>query len=706
MRTPLRVLLVEDSADDTTLLIRTLRKGGYEPTWEQVETATTMSSALDGKTWDLVISDYVLPQFSALDALQLLQERQIDLPFFVVSGHISEETAAAAMKAGARDYLMKDNLTRLIPAIERELRDARDRHVRRKDTDHFRALLENALDLILVLTADGTIQYASRSSERMLGHNADMLAGASIFAHVHEDDTEQVREMLLRTFAQPGMSSTVKFRLQSATAEWRVLEASCITLSEEAPPLRAIINARDVTEHEAQSAALKHQSLHDALTGLPNRALFNEAFAEALRTAQEKGRRLTLLYIDLDRFREINDTFGYRWGDVILQQVAPRLQGALRRADTLARLNSDEFVVLLPTVSDAAGATRLARRLLQVLEPPFLVENHKVTVGASIGVVLYPDHGADVETLMRRADMTMHLAKEAGSGYAFYTQEQEDRYNPNRLVLISDLRQAIEQEQLLLYYQPKADIASGTVSQVEALIRWKHPQQGLIPPDRFIPLAEQTGLIRSISRWALNEGIRQCRVWHEAGLEMNTAVNLSMRDLQDVQIPRTIAGLCEAWGVPPTSLEVEITETAIAVDMDSTLKTLSELRAMGVSIAIDDFGTGYSSLALLRRLPLNTLKIDKSFVQGLTTDENDAAIVRATIELGHNLGLKLVAEGVEDQATWDALAALGCDIAQGYLLSRPLPATDLTQWMSESLWGKKTLANTLFPLERNQRRAS
>jgi diguanylate cyclase (GGDEF)-like protein len=209
----------------------------------------------------------------------------------------------------------------------------------------------------------------------------------------------------------------------------------------------------------------------------------------------------------LDRFREINDTFGYRWGDVILQQVAPRLQAALRKSDTLGRLNGDEFVVLLPSVGDMAGATRLARRMLQVLEAPFLVEGHKVTVSASIGVVFFPDNGADVETLMRRADMTMHLAKEAGSGYAFYTQEQEDRYNPNRLVLISDLRQAIEQEQLLLYYQPKADIASKVVSQVEALIRWQHPQQGLISPDRFIPLAEQTGLIRSISRWALNSSV-------------------------------------------------------------------------------------------------------------------------------------------------------------------------------------------------------
>ncbi len=692
MRTPLRVLVVEDSTDDAFLLMRTLRNGGYEPTWEQVETAGMMSAALDGKTWDLVISDYVLPQFSALDALQLLQERHLDLPFFVVSGHISEETAAAAMKAGARDYLMKDNLTRLIPAIERELRDARDRHVRRKDTNHFRLLLENSLDLILVLTDESRIQYTSRSIERMLGYHSDRLEGESVFPYVHEEDIEAVREVLVQTFAHPGTSSTVKFRIRTATDEWRMLEASSVTIPEEDQLLRAIVNARDVTEHEAQSAALKHQSLHDALTGLPNRLRFNEIFSETLRAAQDKGRRFTLLHINLDRFREINDTFGYRWGDVILQQVAPRLQGALRKTDTLARLSGDEFIVLLPTIVDSAGATRLARRLLQVLEPAFIIEGHKVIVSASIGVVFYPDHGTEAETLMRRADMTMHLAKEAGSGYAFYTPEQEDRFNPNRLVLISDLRQAVDQQQMILYYQPKADIASGLISQVEALIRWKHPEQGLIPPDRFIPLAEQTGLIRAISRWALNEGIQQCRSWQQEGLSLQVAVNLSMRDLQDVQTARTIAGLLESWNVPASCLEVEITETAIAADMDSTVKTLEELRAMGVSIAIDDFGTGYSSLALLRRLSLNTLKVDKSFVQGLTTDENDAAIVRATIELGHNLGLKIVAEGVEDQATWDALAALGCDVVQGYLLSRPIPAPALSQWMCESPWGKKTLA--------------
>ncbi|MGE0826491.1 MAG: putative bifunctional diguanylate cyclase/phosphodiesterase [Candidatus Binatia bacterium] len=705
MRTPLRVLVVEDSADDAILLMRALRDGGYEPTWEQVETAEAMTAALQKQTWDIVLSDYVLPQFGALDALQILRDHQLDFPFFVVSGHISEETAAAAMKAGARDYLMKDNLTRLIPAIARELQDAQDRQVQRKSKEHFQALVENAFDLMIVLTADGIIQYVSRSCEWMLGYESEKLIGSSFFTYVHPEDEAAVQEPLHHILRQPGISSAMKFRFRSAKDEWRILEASSALLPEGGPPPQAILNARDVTEREAQTAALKHQSRHDALTGLPNRMQFNEAFAETIQAAKERSGRLTLLYLDLDRFREVNDTFGYRWGDVVLQQVAPRLQGALRKTDVIARLSGDEFVILLPSVYDTAGATRLARRLLQVLESPFLIEGHKVSVSASIGIVIYPDHGTDTETLVRRADMSMHLAKSTGSGYAFYTPEQEDRYNPNRLVLISDLRQAIEDKQLVLYYQPKAHIATGTVAQVEALARWRHPEKGLIAPDRFIPLAEQTGLIRGISRWALSSAIQQCHLWQEEGIDLHLAVNLSMRDLQDVQIPEIIANFLHSWRVSPSCLEVEITETAIAADTESAVKILTELRRMGLSVAIDDFGTGYSSLAHLRRLPLNTIKIDKSFVKGLTTDENDAAIVRATIQLGHNLGLSVVAEGVEDQETWDALAHLGCDIVQGYFLSRPVPAADFARWLRDSPWGQKSRIAEQQSLSHEARRA-
>ena len=687
MDTPLRVLVVEDSEDDATLLMHALQSGGYYLVWERVETEQTMAMALDTRSWDVVLADYDLPHFSALAALRLVQARELDLPLFIVSGHVDEETAATAMRAGARDYLMKDNLVRLLPAIERELRYAQDRHLRKKKTEHFHALIENVLDLAVVLAVDGTIHYTSRSSERILGYRPEVLAGVNLFPYIHPDDVDSVREVITQAPQQLGVSRLVKFRMRSAMGEWRLLEASSTAFLETERSPRVAITAHDVTESEAQTAALKHQEFHDKLTGLPNRFRLSDELTTAIRVAQEKGKHFTLLYFDLDRFRVINDTFGYRWGDSLLQQVVSRLQGALRKTDTIARLSGDEFVMLLPTISTATGAVRIARRLLQVLESPFLIEGHQVSLSASTGIVLCPEHGTDAETLLRRAALALHVAKRTGVGYAFYSAEQEGAYDPSRLLLMSDLRYAAEQEQLLLYYQPKVEVISGGISQVEALLRWQHPQRGLLSPDQFLPFAEEAGLMKVVSNWVLNEAIRQCRLWYEAGIGLCIAVNLSIRDLQDTQIPYKIAGLLEAWGLNSECLEVEITETAIADDMGNTHKTLAALRGMGVRVAIDDFGTGYSSFARLRQLPVDTIKIDKSFVQGLTKNENDTAIVRATIELGHNLGLQVVAEGVEDQNTWDALVTLGCDLVQGYLVSRPLPAAEFQQWFG-SVAGK------------------
>lgn len=684
MHTPIRVLVIEDSIEDAHLFICALRNGGYEPTWERVETEHAMATAVETYSWDVVLAEYTLPHFSALAALQLLQARGMDLPLFVVSDRVDEATAAAVMKAGARDCLLKENLARLVPAIERELRRTQDLHLRRTPVEHFYTLIENLHDLAVVMTVDGEIYYTSRSSERILGYQPETLAGQNFLTYVRPEDAACVHNMITQAAQQPGVSQPVKFRVRSSAGVWRRLEASGSAFRGEKALLRIALIAHDITESEAQTAALKHQSLHDELTGLPNRALLDSELTAAVETAQKRRKGFSLLYLDLDRFRVINDTFGYRWGDSLLQQIAPRLQGTLRKTDTVARVNGDEFAVILPTIGDASRAVRIARRLLHLLEPPFHIEGHQVALSASIGIGLCPEHGTDADTLLRRAALAVHQAKRTGVGYALYTVKQEEGYDPSRLLLLSDLRQAFEHEQLGLYYQPKMDMTSGEIHQVEALIRWQHPQRGVLPPDDFLPLAEESGLMKPLSQWVLNEAIRQCRAWSRDGIHLRVAVNLSMRDLQDTQIPQRIAGLLTAWGIDPVSLEVEVTETAIADDMGKTHQTLAELHQMGVRIAIDDFGTGYSSLAHLRRLPIDTIKIDKSFVQGLTKNENDTAIVRATIELGHNLGLSVVAEGVEDQMTWDALAALGCDLAQGYLISRPLPATSLQHWLSRA----------------------
>jgi diguanylate cyclase (GGDEF)-like protein/PAS domain S-box-containing protein len=435
----------------------------------------------------------------------------------------------------------------------------------------------------------------------------------------------------------------------------------------------------DITERKRAEDALAHQALHDLLTDLPNRTLLHDRLRQAIRGAKRDSSSLALLVMDLDRFKEVNDTFGHHYGDLLLRQVCQRLQDALRGSDTLARLGGDEFALLLP-VADAAVAGQVAQRLLEVLDEPFAIEGHSFAIGASIGIALYPQHADDADALLRRADVAMYVAKRSGSGYALYAAEQ-DQHSPSRLGLTAELRHAIEHGQLLLHYQPKLELRGSTVIGVEALVRWQHPQQGLVPPDQFIPLAEQSGLIRPLTEWVLTTATRQYDEWRSAGLDLPVAVNLSMRNLHDPQLSHTIAGLLSSLDVSPAALNLEITESSLMADPERAMAVLSGLRELGLSIAIDDFGTGYSSLAYLKRLPVAELKIDRSFVRDMATDASDLAIVRSTVELAHNLGLRVVAEGVEDSASQKLLTLLGCDQAQGYYISRPLPAAELTDWL-------------------------
>jgi diguanylate cyclase (GGDEF)-like protein/PAS domain S-box-containing protein len=445
------------------------------------------------------------------------------------------------------------------------------------------------------------------------------------------------------------------------------------------PALYSIIH--DVTERTRAEVALQHQAMHDALTGLPNRTLLHDRVAHALHPGLSNGdgRPLAFLLLDLDRFKEINDTFGHAQGDLVLREVAQRLSGAVRAADTVARLGGDEFAVLLPD-TDEAGAIVVAGTLRAALDAPIRVAELALTVEASIGIALSPRHGVDGHTLLRHADVAMYAAKRGRRGSAVYASV-EDQATPARLALRADLRVAIEQGALTLHYQPKVDVATGRVSGVEALVRWPHPRHGLIPPDQFISLAEQSGLIAPLTLWVLEEALRQCHRWHAAGWPLTMAVNLSTWNLHDPALPEVVAARLAMHDVPPEALCLEVTETAVMTDMTRTHEVLRRLRARGVGISVDDFGTGYSSLSYLKQLPVDELKIDRSFVRQLATDRTDATLVASIVGLGHGLGLRVVAEGIEDQRSWDALAGMGCDVAQGYYLSRPLPADDLTRWL-------------------------
>ncbi len=428
-----------------------------------------------------------------------------------------------------------------------------------------------------------------------------------------------------------------------------------------------------------ETSNLEYQAQHDALTRLPNRVLLYDRLEQAVLGSARDHRCFSLMMMDLDRFKEINDTLGHHIGDLMLKQVGERLLGVLRNTDTVARLGGDEFAVLLPAAG-LESAVALARKIFESIERPFEVEGHGLSVGISIGIVHFPTHGADANTLLQRADVAMYQAKRFGSGYAIYDPGQ-DEHSVERIALMSDLRRAIEEQSLELYFQPEYDMNTGRVCRAEALLRWLHPKFGPIPPEEFIHIAEHTGLIRPLTVWVLNSALRQCARWVHGGLDMEVSVNLSVRNLQDPGLPGMVEELLRRWQVAPRRLMVEVTESAIMSDPSSVRENLHQLNGMGVRTCIDDFGTGYSSLVYLKQLPLQEIKIDRAFVMDMVRDDNDAVIVRAMIDLAHNLGLGVVAEGVETREVWELLEILGCDLAQGNYLGIPLPTEDFINWL-------------------------
>jgi diguanylate cyclase (GGDEF)-like protein len=434
---------------------------------------------------------------------------------------------------------------------------------------------------------------------------------------------------------------------------------------------------------ERQAALTRHQALHDALTGLPNRVLLRDRGERAIAAARRHGGSVGLLLIDLDRFKDINDTLGHHQGDALLRAVATRLASVLRASDSVARLGGDEFAVLLPDlVGSDEAATTVAKKLLEALRQPFMVDELALEVDASIGIAASSDHEADVDTLLQRADVAMYVAKQTHAGTVEYAPEL-DVNSTRRLALLAELRRAIEQRTLAVHYQPKVDLASGAVQGVEALVRWNHPQFGPVPPSEFIPLAEGTALIHSLTTLVLETALLQQREWKALGHDLSVAVNLSARSLLDVDFPERVSALLTAHGVDPARLVLEITESTLMTDPARAQRVLRSLDALGVRISIDDFGTGYSSLARLKELPVHELKIDRAFVTSMQTIHSDAVIVRSTIDLARNLGLSVVAEGVEDCSVLNELSDLGCDAAQGYYLSRPVRAAELLSWLEK-----------------------
>lgn len=431
----------------------------------------------------------------------------------------------------------------------------------------------------------------------------------------------------------------------------------------------------------------RHLALHDPLTDLPNRSLFHDRVVTAILMADRNRLGVSVVLMDLDRFKEINDALGHHNGDCLLKEVSRRLTSVVRESDTVARLGGDEFAVLIPAVAHSENVTRVIEELLRAFERPFELEELVLKVEASMGLAIYPQHGVDAGTLIRHADVAMYASKQSRTGYEVY-QSTRDEHTRDRLALVEGLRNAVTDGDFALHYQPKVDAATGQIVGVEALLRWYHNDK-LVSPTLFIPLAEHTGLIGPITLWVIESAARQSRVWEEAGLGLKVAVNLSMRNLFDRNLPRQIAETLAKCGMPPSRLQLEITESGIAADPVRAEAVLADLSGMGITLSIDDFGTGHSSLSRLKRLPVQELKIDQSFVTDMVQDKSNAAIVRSIIELGHNLDLAVVAEGVETPPALAQLRSFGCDVVQGFYLGRPLPVGEFLAWRKTYSWDEK-----------------
>jgi diguanylate cyclase (GGDEF)-like protein/PAS domain S-box-containing protein len=550
---------------------------------------------------------------------------------------------------------------------------------------HVRGVLDNVADGIISTDESGVVEFFNRAAQRLFGYALAEVRGQDAKMLIAEpyrrDFVSHLSNYLRPGKSQPSVSGSRELWGQRKDGSIFPMEfrASEMLLGGER---RFVGILHDISAQRAQKDALEYQSLHDPLTGLPNRMLFNDRLRQAIVVGHREREPLVLLIMDMDRFKEVNDTLGHQVGDLLLQQVALRLAATLRQSDTVARLGGDEFAVLPAGGTDLQGGSQTAKKILRALEHPFVVDGRNIDVGASIGIAQCPQHGEEADTLMRHADVAMYVAKRTKRGYAVYAP-QLDEHTAAHLALIGELRHAIGHNELVLHYQPTVALKSGRTTGVEALVRWQHPTQGLIPPDQFIPAAEETELVQPLAQWVLNQGLSQLRSWKDSGLDVELAVNLSAWNLRDPEFPELTSGLLENWGVDPNRLTLEITEGGIMAP-SSIHEAITQLSTLGVGLSIDDFGTGYSSLARLKRLPVNEIKVDKSFIIGMIADRMSVSIVRSVIELGHNMSLRVVAEGVENRETMDQLVTLGCDLAQGYYLCPPMPATDLTRWFRES----------------------
>ena len=794
----IRALIVEDSEDDALLLVEYLQRANFCLEWQRLDTEAELLKALEQK-WDIVFSDYSMPYFSGARALDVVKRHDPDIPFIFVSGTIGEDTAVIGMRAGAQDYVMKGNLARLVPAVYRELSDARVRRERRIAEQAVRRLslvVEQAADSVFITDPQGKIQYVNPAFERLTGFTAEEAIGTSpsLIKSGHHDETffrnlwdtilaggifqetlvnrrkdgalfyeEKTiaplfdSAMQISSFVSTGRDITDRIRSEEKRAQLLdILEATTdfVAIMDDEGRLRYLNRAgramlglpgdedvgarhiadchpewatqrilieafptarregawhgesvvkgaggreiavsqvvlahggsngaagffstiaRDISERKHFERELKRQATHDALTELPNRLLLEEHLSTELARARRGGFLTAVLFLDIDNFKRINDSLGHAAGDALLRNVAHRLRACVRPNDVVARYGGDEFTILIGDLSNSNSISAILHKLRETFETAIVVAGQEVYAAFSMGISVYPHDGNDPETLLKNADAAMYRAKANGRNqYQFYAPEMNAR-GEELLALETDLRRALDRKEFVLFYQPQLDLRNGSIAGMEALLRWQHPEHGLVSPDDFIPLLEETGLIVPVGEWVLRSACTQYRKFHEAGLApLRISVNVSARQFREQALLDRVRQAVRDEGIPPHHLELEITESTAMHNVQITSEILGALDALGVRLAIDDFGTGYSSLAYLKRFPLDVLKIDRTFIPDSWEDDNVSAIAEASISLGHKLGLEVVAEGVETHEQIGFLRSHECDIIQGYCFSRPI----------------------------------
>jgi diguanylate cyclase (GGDEF)-like protein/PAS domain S-box-containing protein len=560
-----------------------------------------------------------------------------------------------------------------------------------ESTQRYKSVIDGVSNGVVLQDREGTVLAVNPSAERILQQSAQTLVGRSMDLMQYgfdENDNSLAGEAspVLKALLEAAPVTGLQLCFKPPQGQHRWLWFSAIPLLRDADPAPyAVLSSfEDVTELREVQNQFSALANRDALTGLPNRFKMMEMGAGAVATAERRGSGLGLLFVDMDHFKDINDTYGHLAGDTFLREVTQRLKGALRDTDTIARLGGDEFVVLIEPCASSAAAEHVANRLLSELHQPFVVAGNPVHAGASIGIALYPEAGTTFNELLKAADTAMYSAKESGRMTYRFFEEKMHQEAVQRLWMENNLREALQERQFVLYYQPKVETDSGRITGAEALIRWRHPSRGLIPPAEFIPFAEKSGFIVQLGTWVLQEACRQIRTWLDAGRRIPIAVNLSARQLKSDDVLDVIRAAIEQAGIDPTLLEIELTESALIEDEENALRVLQSISALGHTLYLDDFGTGHSSLSKLAKFPIDVLKVDRTFVHLLNADAKSFQLTKAIVLIGKTLGMKVVAEGVETHEQLASLAAMGCDFVQGYLLSRPVPAADFDEMLQTS----------------------